>query len=162
MAENQAATNQNSGNTGSGQQPTTQISEEQAKQIALEHAQIKESDAAFLWAKLDYDDGVLVYDVEFYIAETNTEYDYEIDAENYTPFQQGAQSGQQITEQEAKQIALAKVSGATERDIRLHLDYDDGWVLYEGKIIYQNIEYDFSIDAYSGTILEWEAESVFD
>ncbi|MBC5726861.1 hypothetical protein H8S45_15585, partial [Agathobaculum sp. NSJ-28] len=59
VAENQAATNQNSGNTGSGQQPTTQISEEQAKQIALEHAQIKESDAAFLWAKLDYDDGVL-------------------------------------------------------------------------------------------------------
>ena len=61
-----------------------------------------------------------------------------------------------------KKIALAKVPGATENDIRLNLDRDDGKLRYEGKIIYDGMEYDFEIDAYSGAIQEWEAESVFD
>ena len=66
------------------------------------------------------------------------------------------------TEDEVKKIALAKVPGATENDIRLNLDRDDGKLRYEGKIIYDGMEYDFEIDAYSGAIQEWEAESVFD
>ena len=61
-----------------------------------------------------------------------------------------------------RSIALAKVPGATEKDISLSLDRDDGRMSYEGKIIYQGMEYDFEIDAYSGAIREWEAESVFD
>ena len=52
--------------------------------------------------------------------------------------------------------------GATENDIRLTLDNDDGKLQYEGKIIYEGMEYDFEIDAYSGAIREWDAESVFD
>ena len=140
------------------------VDEAGAKKIALDHAGVKEADTAYLQVKADRDDGVSVYDVEFYVASTNTEYDYEIDAStgeirSYDHDAEGY-SGTQFTttdtktEDEVKKIALAKV--------RLNLDRDDGKLRYEGKIIYDGMEYDFEIDAYSGAIQEWEAESVFD
>lgn len=147
------------------------IDEAAAKQIALDHAGVSEGDTAFLMSKADYDDGVAVYDVEFYVASTNTEYDYEIDAatgeirsydydaENYSGTQ--STTGETKAEAEIRQIALAKVPGATDKDIQLTLDRDDGKLRYEGKIIYDGTEYEFEIDAYSGAILEWDAESVF-
>lgn len=149
------------------------VDEAKAKQIALEHAGVQESDTAFLWAKADSDDGVRVYDVEFYVAATGTEYDYEIDAatgkirsfdydaENYNAGQSAGGTTAK-SEEEIRKIALAKVPGATEKDIRLELDRDDGRLLYEGRIIYEGMEYEFEIDAYSGAVLEWDAESVFD
>ncbi|MDR3766150.1 MAG: PepSY domain-containing protein [Butyricicoccus sp.] len=162
------------------------IDEAKAKQIALEHAGVTEGDTSFLWAKLDMDDGVQVYEVEFYVSATNTEYDYEIDAstgairsfdheaENYTHDTTSHSSGTTNnssgtsssnatkSEAEIRQIALAKVPGATANDIQLKLDRDDGRLSYEGKIIYQGMEYEFEIDAYSGAIREWDAESVYD
>ncbi len=155
-----------------------QIDEAVAKQTALEHAGVAESDTAFLRVTQDYDDGVQVFDVEFYVAATNSEYDYEIsastgeilsfdqDAEGYNPNQSGNVAGNTAgttkTEAEIQEIALAKVPGATKDDIRLKLDRDDGRLLYEGTIVYEEMKYDFEIDAYSGAVLEWEAESVFD
>ena len=38
------------------------------------------------------------------------------------------------------------------------LDRDDGVYKYEGDIIYNGMEYEFEIDANSGTILEWSEE----
>ena len=67
--------NQQSNNVAS-----SQIDEATAKQKALEHAGVKEDETTFLQVKQDYDDGILVYDVEFFVAATNSEYDYEIDA----------------------------------------------------------------------------------
>lgn len=54
------------------------ISEDKAKEIALSHAGLSEADVTGLIAKLDYDDGVLSYEIDF--RQGNTEYDYEIDA----------------------------------------------------------------------------------
>ena len=65
------------------------------------------------------------------------------------------------SEADAKQTALGRVSGATQKDIyEWKFDYDDGRPEYEGKIIYGGTEYDFTIDASSGAVIEWEAESV--
>ena len=44
----------------------------------LNDAKVKSSNARFVTAKLDREDGRVVYDVEFYAG--NKEYDYEIDA----------------------------------------------------------------------------------
>lgn len=64
-----------------------------------------------------------------------------------------------LTEQEAKQIALSKVPGATEEDIRkFKKDTDDSVWEYEGEIHYNGMEYEFVINAYDGTILEWDEE----
>ena len=52
------------------------ISVDRAKQIALSHAGV--SGASFKKVKLDTDDGVRVYEIEFKVG--NVEYDYDIDA----------------------------------------------------------------------------------
>ena len=78
-----------------------------------------------------------------------------------TPSGEGTGSVQsaEITPQKAKEIALAKVEGATEENIReFKKEFDDGIEKYEGEIIYNNTEYDFEIDAKSGKILQWETD----
>lgn len=61
-------------------QPQAKITADKAKEIALSHAEITASDAAFIKAELDYDDGRLIYDIEF--VAKNIEYEYEIDADS--------------------------------------------------------------------------------
>ena len=57
--------------------------------------------------------------------------------------------------------ALDRVSGATDKDLyEWKLDYDDGRPEYEGKIIYGGTEYEFTIDAATGSVMEWDAEKV--
>ena len=63
-----------------------------------------------------------------------------------------------ISIEEAKSIALARVPGATKKNMSIELDNDDGWYVYEGEIMYDGMEYEFDIDANSGTILKWEEE----
>lgn len=152
-------------------QTTTQqsagITAEQAKQAALSHAGLSSSKVTFVKAKLDWDDGRQVYEVEFYDT-SYKEYDYEIDAstgavvkfdydaEYAIPQTSGSQS---ITADQAKQKALSQVPGATVSDIyQFETDYDDGRLQYEGEILYNGMKYEFQIDGYSGSIQEWEAE----
>ncbi len=68
-----------------------------------------------------------------------------------------------LTEQEAKQIALQQVPGATEDNIvEFRKDSDDSIMEYEGEIHYDGMEYEFSIHAYEGTVLEWDEEPLKD
>lgn len=171
------------------------IGEAKAKEIALNHAGVKEDSISGLWIKLDYDDGRTEYEVEFYAG--NKEYDYDIDAvsgeilhydydieydhhdETHYPgdgcddydghhgsdrhhgsTSSGTVSSGKaaISAEEAKKLALSQVPGASAADIRLETDHDHGRTVYEGKIVYNGIEYEFEIDGTDGTILEWEAE----
>ncbi len=148
-----------------------EITLEQAKQIALEHA--GKTNVTFVKAEKDFDDGAWVYEIEFITQSGNSyqEYDYEIsastgkvlsfdyDAESYAPPKQDTATK---TEAEVRKIALAKVPGAKASDCILSLDQDDGRLVYEGKIIHNQMEYEFEIDAHSGTILEWDVESIYD
>lgn len=149
---------------------TGDIGEAKAKEIALNHAGLKEADVTFIKVERDYDNGRLKYEVEFYSG--NQEYDYDIlastgeilsfdyDIEHY---QAGtAATGTDIGEAKAKEIALAKVPGATNNNIRIKKDYDNGRLIYEGDIIYNTMEYEFEIDASNGTIIEWSSESIYD
>lgn len=54
------------------------ITLEQAKEIALNHAGLTADAVYFEKAKLDYDDGMQIYEVEFISG--NVDYEYEIDA----------------------------------------------------------------------------------
>lgn len=168
-----SATDGASGTTDASAQGSTPsngafVGEDAAKQAALKHAGLEESQVTFLCSYLDWDDGRQVYDVEFY-TEDRKEYDYEIDA--YTgdvlSYDYDAEasligntgSGKEITAAEAKSLALAQVPGATESDIwEFSTDIDDGRLEYEGEIHYDGSKYDFTIDGYSGTIREWEVE----
>ena len=156
-----------SANTSQSTDGSAAITEDQAREIALADAGLTAEEVTFLKTKLDRDDGRLVYDVEFYTADY-TEYDYEIDAadgtilssdfdaEGYTA---PADSATAITADQAKEIALAEVPGATVDDIyEFELDRDDGRLEYEGAIWYDGTEYEFTIDGYSGAIRSWEAD----
>lgn len=68
-------------------------------------------------------------------------------------------SNVKVTLEQAMNIALERVPGATEQNISIHLDFDDGWYVYEGDILYNRTEYEFDIDANTGTVLKWEQES---
>lgn len=142
-----------------------------ALQTALKDAGVNEADASRIRVTMDRDDGMLVYEVRFDAAEV--EYDYEIDAESgrivstdverwddddRDDRNRTANANVAVSRDEAVKTALGKVSGATEKDVRIELDYDDGRYRYEGDIIYNGIEYDFEIDADSGRILEWEED----
>ena len=155
------------GQTTGGQ--AAAVTEEQARETALSHAGFTADQVTFVRSELDRDDGRLMYDVEFYTSDYK-EYDYEIDAstgeilsydydaEGYS-YQPNATPGTAITAEQARGIALAEVPGAAESDIyEFETDRDDGRLEYEGKIIYNNTEYEFTIDGYSGAIREWDAE----
>ena len=73
-------THQNSGSpqNASTTSSTATISEAEAQQIALEDAGLAEADVSFTKTKLDRDDGVNEWSVDF--ATQDTEYDYEIAA----------------------------------------------------------------------------------
>lgn len=146
------------------------ITEDDAKEIALSHAGLSSDEATFVKTKFERDDGRLKYEVEFYSSDYK-EYDYEIDAEtgeiiSYdqdAEYYDGSTSDTKITADEAKNIALAQVSGATLNDIyEFETDYDDGRLEYEGTIYYSGMEYEFTIDGYSGAIRSWEAEPIKD
>jgi uncharacterized membrane protein YkoI len=147
-----------------------QVTLEEAKEIALNHAGLSADGVTFIKGKLERDDGREKYDIEFYTSDFK-EYDYEIDpqtgeilsydydAEDYAPQKSSTGNSSAITEAKAKEIAVAQVSGATVDDIReWEADYDDGRLEYEGKIYDADTEYEFTIDGYSGSIISWETE----
>lgn len=63
-----------------------------------------------------------------------------------------------VSQEQAVKTALERVPGATEEDIRIQLEQDDGQYRYEGDIIYNQVEYEFEIDANTGNVLEWSEE----
>ena len=146
---------------------TGAVDEAKAQEIALAHAGVKAADATITKSKLDYDDGRQMYEIEWYA--NGAKYDYEIAVATGEIVNSGYEAktvvgtgnNATVSEATAKQTALARVSGATEKDIyEWKLDYDDGRPEYEGKIIYGGTEYEFTIDATSGTVTEWDAESL--
>lgn len=168
-----SASSQNAGKNAASSdaadsQQNRNITPEDAKASALRHAGVSNKDAVFLKCELDYDHGRTLYEIEFFVN-GGKEYDYEIDASTgdvlkydydtgHTPSQAGS-GEKKISEEKAKELALAQVPGASESDIyKFEMDLDDGVMEYEGKIIYSGMEYEFEIDAYSGAIRSWEAE----
>lgn len=146
---------------------TGTVDEAAAQKIALEHAGVKAADATITKSKLDYEDGRQVYDIEWYAG--GAKYDYEIATDTgeiissaYEEKTMGAGSKNvTVSEADAKKTALDRVSGATDKDLyEWKLDYDDGRPEYEGKIIYGGTEYEFTIDAATGAVMEWDVEKL--
>ncbi len=161
------------------------ISSDEAKTIALEDSGFSESDVAGLRVSKDKDDNIEYYEVDFraggieYSYEIGVEDGSIISRDSETEDFFGADSvnnnnnttgndtntdtttnntnsNGNITQDEAVAIALAKVPGATESNMVINEDWDDGRKEYEGTIIYNGVEYEFEIDATNGNIISWE------
>lgn len=149
---------------------------EAAKAAALDHAGVSAA-AVFTKAKLDREDGLQVYEIEFYTS--THEYEYEISAATGavlsrseeafhasgqdTPFESnpGMSTGSSyIGTAQAKSIALEH-AGLSESQVmvtKAALDRDDGVMVYEIEFRQGRTEYEYKIDAQSGAILEHEMD----
>lgn len=162
---------QDSNNQGNGTQASSAaISEAEAKEIALNKAGLTESDVQFTKVKLDRDDNVLHYEIEFqkdrveYSADISASDgtvlswdidDYNVDIGNDTP-----QNGD-IGIERAKEIALNK-AGLSASDVRFteqSTDYDRGQKVYEIEFRSGRTEYSADVSAADGSILSWEVDA---
>ena len=139
---------------------------EKAKLAALNHAGVKESQAADMTVERDYEDGRLEYEVEFWVG--STEYDYTIDAATGTVLSYDVEryetsravSGSDIGESGAKTAALnhAGVKESQVTGMKVEQDYEADRLEYEVEFWVGSTEYDYTIDAATGTVLSYDVE----
>ena len=146
------------------------IGVEAAKEAALTHAGVTSGDVVFLEADYDYEDGRMVYEVEFFAG--NTEYEYDVDAATGAIVKHGReQKGGSLTsggstaqtdigEAAAKAAAFAH-AGVAEGDVRgltVKRDFDDGRLTYELEFWAGTTEYEYEIAAADGSVLKSKRE----
>ena len=146
------------------------IGVEKATSIALTHANVAAADAKITEAKLDTEDGVMVYEIEFKANGLEYEYDihavsgevvkFETDRDDDKP-SSNAPSGPAIGEDRAKEAALghAGVTAADIREYKIKLDTEDGVQVYEIEFKAKGYEYDVEVRAADGAILKADREA---
>ncbi|MCD7919217.1 MAG: PepSY domain-containing protein, partial [Clostridiales bacterium] len=163
-----------------------QLTLDEAKAVALADAGAAEADVTYTKAKLDTDDGVDVYDIEFYTA--TQEYEYEINAATGAIVDKSVETIQTATGStgtgttsnsgstntgatasatyigldKAKTIALsdAGVSASDATFTTAKQDKDDGVVVYDIEFYTSTKEYEYEINATTGAILDKDVETI--
>ena len=143
------------------------ITEEEAKEIAIKKAEVKESDVQFIKIKLEKDDGILQYDIDF--KKGKIEYSADIDAidgkilswDIEDKEKQNKSQDSDIGIEKAKEIALKK-AGLEAADVKFteqSPDYEKGVKVYEIEFKKDRVEYSADIAAADGTIISWEVDN---
>ena len=167
--------NQNSNNN--------KITMEQAQEIALKHAKLTSDQVSFIKIDTELENGIEVYNIEF--SYENKEYDYKInsangeiveydsDIEDYDITQQQAtkenksvtpnnqnSNNSKITVEKAKEISLKHANLKDNQVIfnKTEMDYDNGVQVYDIEFHYNNVEYNYEIDASTGNILSYSQD----
>ena len=155
-----------------------------AKEVALKDAGFTASQVSFTKAKTDTEDGVKVYELEFYNG--NTEYDYTIAVSNYKILEKDVevhknkkapaatkpaatqpaptQAANGITMEAAKEIALkdAGISPANAVFVQAKLGWENGIRVYDLEFISGAYEYDYDIAVSNGTIVDKDVDLLDD
>ena len=167
--------NQNSNNN--------KITMEQAQEIALKHAKLTSDQVSFIKTDTELENGIEVYNIEF--SYENKEYDYKInsangeiveydsDIEDYDITQQQAtkenksvtpnnqnSNNSKITVEKAKEISLKHANLKDNQVVfdKTEMDYDNGVQVYDIEFHYNNIAYNYEIDANTGNILSYSQD----
>lgn len=162
------------------------VSQEEAQSIALEHAGEDAADVTFTKVKTDRDNGRNIYELEFTTA-NDKEYEYDIDTDTgvilswsydakyymrwleNNPENSGVsgESGTQAISglEEAQAAVLEMLGAASEADVTwsyVSEKYRDGRLVYEGKLFYDSMEFEFELDARTGAWIEWDSDWIHD
>jgi len=142
-----------------------EITKEEAINIALDNAEVTATDVSGLVGYLNMDDGIGIYDIQFYYD--GFEYEYEVSAATgkildistektgfNIPDGETFDTSKYIGEDKAKQIAYDNAGVSEVSFVRVHLDQDDGIVYYDVEFRSGDYEYNYDIDAISGKLLE--------
>lgn len=171
--------------SGAAASSSTDVGLEAAKAAALKHAGLSADQVTGLTAKLDWDDGQRVYEVEFW--QGSTEYEYEINADgtvrqyeseahaaptaisantgttnSNSSSSTGTTSSTDIGEDGAKAAALQH-AGLTEdkvQNLYIERDWDDGRVEYEVKFLSGSTQYEYEIDGATGSVRKGENKTI--
>ena len=153
------------------------IGVEAAQQAAFAHAGVDGSQAVVSEVDFDYEDGRMVYEIEFYAG--GAEYEYDVDASTGAVVKfsrEGGHSGQgsvssggqsgggstaDIGEQAAQSAALSHAGVRQEEaeSLRVKRDYDDGRLEYEVEFWAGTTEYEYKIDGTTGAVKESEQKT---
>ncbi len=145
------------------------ISMDTAKSIAMNDAGVSGEAFSYSAAKLDWENGRQVYEVDFFV--NGIEYEYEILASDGSILKKkqdaewGKNSGNpggsvagQLTIDQARQKVAERIAGVDPANIYMKEDYDDGRLKYEGEVYYNQRKYEFELDAATGAFKDWEEE----
>lgn len=159
------------------------IGVEKARLCAYTHAGVDAQDVTWEEVDFDYEDGRMVYELEFCAA--GVEYEYDVDALNgnvvkysqetrnqgqQTQQTQQTQQGQQTQTapsgsdigQEAAQAAAfahAGVTASQAANVVVERDWDDGRLEYSVEFWVGTVEYDYEIDGTTGAVLKQEQQT---
>lgn len=145
-----------------------------AKSAALQDAGVSAADVTYTKTERDDDGGIAIYEIDFYTA--SHEYEYEIHAQNGnvlsreikdrpnqkqpTQSKPTDKSDSYIGTKRAKEIAL-KHAGFQASEVtfsKVKLEHDDGQTVYEIEFDQGGYEYEYTIHAGNGKILEHDVD----
>lgn len=151
------------------------ISREAAVNIAYDLAGINAGDAARTKAEFDVDDGIAVYEVEFYVG--TIKYEVDINAQNgqavkYEKEDKGMANpanqppdaykpSENYIGAKAAETAAISHKGITASQVTMmktELDYENGTAVYEVEFKYGRYEYEYEIDAVTGAVLRYHID----
>ncbi len=179
-----ASSQTNNGNIANPSDKTQVEGLNDAKKTAFEHAGVNAADVTVTKAKLDRDDGQLVYELEFYTTENKYEYEITtngvileyktraraVNTDSTVGNNNKGDNGKNnktetdglISADQAKEIALAhsKVDVNNIRMKKTKLDHDDGIYVYEIEFYTASHEYEYEIDASTGRVIEYDVDDI--
>lgn len=149
----------------------TEIGLDAAKEIVISDAGVSEADVTYTKTELEYEEGVQVYEIEFYSS--TDEYEYEINAVTgvirskekeafHTNIEENhhENTGADIGVEQAKSIAVdhAGFSVSEVSFSKAKLEKEDGNLVYEIKFYKDGMEYEYELLAATGEILKFDSE----
>lgn len=154
-----------SGGGGTGSGGTVDRGEAAAQSAALAHAGVSQEQAESLRVKRDFDHGRVEYEVEFWVGAT--EYEYKIDGSTGAVLEQEQKThhsngnSADVGEQTALNTALAHAGVSQDQvyDLEVQRDRDDGRLEYEIEFKTGGWEFEYTISAADGTILDYERDN---
>lgn len=164
----------------------TNISLNQAKQIAVADAGAELSSAVFIKASSDFDDGIMRWELDF--VSNNTKYEYEISSTDGTilkkeievikqdgfpqeakPYQQTlgvdptGQTGIKVDANRAREIAVQH-SGVDAANVILtkqEYDTEHATPRWEIEFVIGTLQYEYEISAANGAVLKFKTKSIY-
>lgn len=150
---------------------TVSMSEEEAKAIALQGVGKSSDEVTFTRVRMDRENGITVYEVDFYDTEKEYEISIDIDTKEIINYQEDyfhthhnnsntTTTNDYIGVERAKEIVLNH-TGLNSSDVTFHkveLDVDYSIATYEIEFYYQYFEYEYELNATTGEILKYQRD----
>lgn len=136
------------------------------KNIVFSDANVSEEKVSNLEIEYDYEDGLMIYDVEF--LSNNIEYDYEVNAltgeiidkeylnkNNHND----KNDSSYISKDKVKEIVFKKANVSNYYDYEVEFKFKGGISIYEVDFETENMEYEFELNAKTGNIIKYEVKN---